>query len=201
MGPPDVACLSEGMRCCVPRNAAPKYQLDPPKLNGVDNSRCIATYVSQWDSLCTTAKYDDDNECGTTIVETADVVVYRNVMEMPGKTMNNAICECTVSKSGGDTQSSGKWEYSLALKEEEAATKQRNEEAVARLTNAAKVAVQWSEALRAKPPEGGGGKKRRWRRHYISNCHYLVLLSTLYGLVSGAFTAFVVYCYYVHSVM
>lgn len=144
------------MRCCVPRAAAPKYQVDPPRLNGVDNPRCTATYVSQWDSLCTTSKYDGD-ECETTVVETAGMVIYRNVMVMPGKTMNNAICECTVSTTGGETQSTGKWEYSLALKEEAEATKVRNKEAVARLTNAAKVAMQWGEVFGAGGSGGGGG--------------------------------------------
>lgn len=149
------------MRCCVPRAAAPKYQLDPPRLNDVDDPRCVGTYVSQWDSLCTTTRYEDE-DCGTTVIETEHVFVYRNIMVLPGKTMNNAICECTVSKAGGDSQASGKWEYSLAMKEEAEQTKKKNEEVVRKLANAAKVAMQWSEALSGRStggPAAGGAHK------------------------------------------
>lgn len=141
-----------------------------PNLNGVDSSRCVATYVSQWDQLCATVKYDDD-ECGTFVLETSNMFVYRNVMEMPGKNMNNAICECSIQKSGGDTQSSGKWEYSLVAKEEEEVTKQKDKETLGKLTNAAKVAVTWMDALSPKNGQtgaAGGGSANSFLNSLIN---------------------------------
>lgn len=125
-------------------------------MNDVDSPRCTAIYVTQWDQLCATTEYVDD-ECGTNVVETSEMFVYRNSMAMPGKSMNNAICECSLSKIGKDTIASGKWEYSLALKEEKEETKLRNQEAMTKLADAAKVAAQWGEALSGRRQMQGGG--------------------------------------------
>lgn len=157
---PTVTCLSEGIRCCIPRLAAPNYKKNPPTLNGITASQCQTTYVSTTDQLCATTMYDD-NICGIEVQETSKLTVYRHVVQIPNAKMNNAICECAISKTPNDdgtktVTASGKWEYSLAAASEQAERSAKNNEAVDKLSKAARMGVTWMDALGGSGASSGG---------------------------------------------
>lgn len=150
--PPEISCYPQGMRCCVPQGAVAHYQTNPPKLNGVDSRECTAHYVSNINQLCVTVMYER-NDCNQIVIATDTTTVYRNVMVIPDKTMNNAICECTLPKRFNEQNSSAqgddpgsnhmipasaRWQYSRGAMEKDIQTKQRFHETAGKLGSAAK---------------------------------------------------------------
>eukprot|EP00923_Selenidium_pygospionis_P001493 GHVN01002188.1.p1 GENE.GHVN01002188.1~~GHVN01002188.1.p1 ORF type:complete len:1366 (-),score=169.85 GHVN01002188.1:9589-13686(-) len=118
VGVPEVKCMDKGMACCVPRKAAENHQRNPPRLNDEESDECTAQYVSISDELCATTLYEGTDTCNMQVIEANTFIIYQNVLTMPGRSMNNAICACKRTKSpeeGSTSVSTGSatWEYSL----------------------------------------------------------------------------------------
>eukprot|EP00914_Ancora_sagittata_P020592 GHVO01040583.1.p1 GENE.GHVO01040583.1~~GHVO01040583.1.p1 ORF type:complete len:1332 (+),score=175.75 GHVO01040583.1:673-4668(+) len=140
-GVPTVECHQPGMTCCVPRKSVQKWKSSHPYLNDMKTeSRCAANYRSDKDALCVTSVYEGDLDCQTTVMDMTEYTVYRNILHMPERNMNNAVCECSVRKYPDEGESSivpnAYWEVSLQAirKKEEAQEKQ--EETAERVTKA-----------------------------------------------------------------
>ncbi|CBZ49552.1 conserved hypothetical protein [Neospora caninum Liverpool] len=141
MEKPTVNCASEGMTCCVPENAAEKWKERPPYLNNHEKQKkCRAHFVTMLNSLCATTSYalkgdavrekyasgvssaslaeDEEDNCGLVLTETRDFWIFRHTLVIPGKTMNNAICECKEPKKANEEglrqiEAFATWEFSL----------------------------------------------------------------------------------------
>ncbi|PFH38749.1 hypothetical protein BESB_010910 [Besnoitia besnoiti] len=137
MEKPTVNCASEGMTCCVPENAAEKWKERPPFLNNHEKQKkCRAHFVSMLNSLCATTSYslkgdairdkyaagasfeDEDDNCGLVLTETRDFWIFHHTLVIPGKNMNNAICECKEPKAANEEglrqiEGFATWEFSL----------------------------------------------------------------------------------------
>ncbi|KEP64523.1 UNVERIFIED_CONTAM: hypothetical protein HHA_293560 [Hammondia hammondi] len=141
MEKPTVNCASEGMTCCVPENAAEKWKERPPYLNNHEKEKkCRAHFVTMLNSLCATTSYtlkgdairekyasglssaslaeDEEDNCGLVLTETRDFWIFHHTLVIPGKTMNNAICECKEPKKANEEglrqiEAFATWEFSL----------------------------------------------------------------------------------------
>eukprot|EP00917_Polyrhabdina_sp_WS-2016_P001076 GHVP01002154.1.p1 GENE.GHVP01002154.1~~GHVP01002154.1.p1 ORF type:complete len:1122 (+),score=230.01 GHVP01002154.1:810-4175(+) len=116
-------CHIPGMTCCVSRASISKWRKNTPYLNDRNTMECQAVYRPQEDLMCVTAKYEDDS-CGTQIIDTTDFIVYRNILTIPERSMNDAVCDCTISKSESSEDMKripdGYWKYSVKEEEEKA---------------------------------------------------------------------------------
>lgn len=101
VGNPEAACFFQGMRCCVPVEAVPRMARKLPLLGGVESRTCQAIYVSRLNMFCVTLQYASAS-CNQAVIVTGNTTVYRNIMVLPSRRMNNALCECTL-QSASDT--------------------------------------------------------------------------------------------------
>lgn len=106
------------------------------------------------DEMCATSSYDGDNDeerCGLMLTDTAELQIYRHILTVPSRSVNNAICEC-VRRLNGDEDDEGikgasRWEFSLVAVEEMRQKKNETEQTAQKLVRGANAAVALTQLL------------------------------------------------------
>lgn len=156
IGNPSVNCRGQGLTCCVPRQAVPDWQTRAPYLNDYDIPACRSVYVSATDQMCVTSSYeglDDEERCGLSLTElNPELKIFRHILTIPNKNINNAICECIDDHTG-----SARWEYSKAAVDELRTKLNETEATAQKLVKGANAAVALTQIL----ANGGGNSPTR----------------------------------------
>eukprot|EP01054_Gregarina_sp_Poly1_P002999 Gregarina_sp_Poly_1__2998@NODE_1841_length_3238_cov_6_097130_g1195_i0_p1_GENE_NODE_1841_length_3238_cov_6_097130_g1195_i0NODE_1841_length_3238_cov_6_097130_g1195_i0_p1_ORF_typecomplete_len713_score99_44PAN_1/PF00024_26/0_0043PAN_1/PF00024_26/1_2e03PAN_4/PF14295_6/0_018PAN_4/PF14295_6/5_6e03_NODE_1841_length_3238_cov_6_097130_g1195_i05442682 len=154
VGTPSVTCRVEGMTCCVPRQAVQDWQNKPPYLNSYNTLECKSVYVPTHDEMCATSSYDGDTDaerCGLILSDTANLQIYRHILTVPSRSVNNAICECVRHLDSSEEEASikgaSRWEFSLVAVEEMKHKKNETEQTAQKLVRGANAAVALTQLL------------------------------------------------------